>query len=236
MKILTWNCNGALRNKFDNLSDFNADIIVIQECENPAETKHKGYIKWAENHLWIGDSKNKGIGIFAKENIELKKLNWSDNYKAHKVKHFLPCSVNGDFNLLAIWTHNNKSPTFGYIGQLWKYLQVNKSNLNKSLIIGDFNSNKIWDKCDRCWNHSDVVNELNEIGIESLYHNYWKEEQGIETKPTFFLHRKLEKPYHIDYVFGSTEFINGLKKMEFGEIDEWLKVSDHLPIISEFEN
>ena len=149
MKILTWNCNGALRNKFDNLTDFNADIIVIQECENPAETKHKEYIKWAENHLWIGDTKNKGIGIFAKKNIVLKKLNWSDNYKDHKVKHFLPCSVNGNFNLLAIWTHSNKSPTFGYIGQLWKYLQVNKSNLNKSLIIGDFNSNKIWDKWDR---------------------------------------------------------------------------------------
>ena len=235
MKIITWNCNGALRKKFENLSDFNADINVIQECENPAETKHKEYNEWAENYLWIGDTKNKGIGIFAKKNINLKRLNWSDNYKDHKVKHFLPCSVNGDFDLLAVWNHSNKSPTFGYIGQLWKYLQVNKTNLNKSLIIGDFNSNKIWDKWDRWWNHSDVVTELYEIGIESLYHKYWKEEQGTETQPTFFLHRKLEKPYHIDYVFGSNEFINGLKKMEFGKVSDWLKVSDHLPIICEFE-
>lgn len=77
--------------------------------------------------------------------------------------------------------------------------------------------------------------ELNEIGIESLYHKYWKEEQGTETRPTFFLHRKLEKQYHIDYVFSSKEFINGLKKMEFGKVSDWLKVSDHLPIICEFE-
>jgi hypothetical protein len=35
-----------------------------------------------------------------------------------------------DFNLLAVWTHRNNSPNFGYIGQLWKYLQVNKDKLN----------------------------------------------------------------------------------------------------------
>ena len=234
MKILTWNCNGALRKKFEILLDFNADINIIQECENPAETKHLEYNNWAENYLWIGDSKNKGIGIFAKKEIKLKKLNWSDKFKDHKVKYFLPCSTNGNFNLLAVWTHSNKSPTFGYIGQLWKYLQVNKQNLNESLIIGDFNSNKIWDKWDRWWNHSDVVNELKEIGIESLYHKINNEEQGEETKPTFFLQRKLEKPYHIDYVFGSSYFSKNLKEFNIGKIENWLEISDHLPIMCEF--
>ena len=54
---------------------------------------------------------------------------------------------------------------FGYIGQMWKYLQLNKDNIrNKNIIIGgDFNSNKIWDVWDRWWNHSDVFNELEEL-------------------------------------------------------------------------
>lgn len=236
MKVLTWNCNGALRKKFENLLDFNADINIIQECENPAETKHKEYNDWAENYLWIGDTKNKGIGVFANKNIELQKLNWSDNFKGHKVKHFLPCSINGEFDLLAIWTHSNNSPTFGYIGQFWKYLQVNKKNLTKAIIIGDLNSNAIWDKWDRWWNHSDVVNELKEIGIESFYHKFKKEGQGKESQPTFFLHRKLGKPYHIDYVFGSKEFSNGLKNVEIGDMEKWLQISDHLPMICEFNN
>ncbi|SMC87060.1 endonuclease/exonuclease/phosphatase family protein [Cellulophaga tyrosinoxydans] len=235
MKILTWNCNGALRNKLDDIIALNADINVIQECENPAKIKQSAYTEWAENYLWIGDSKNKGIGIFAKKNINLKQLEWSDNYKDHKVKHFLACRINDDFDIIAVWNHSNNSPTFAYIGQFWKYLQINKSNLKKCIILGDFNSNAIWDKWDRWWNHSDVVGELKHIGIESLYHKFFNEIQGNERLPTFFLHRKLEKPYHIDYVFGSAEFTTTLKYLEIGKIDSWLTKSDHLPITCEFE-
>src|SRR6478752_6845715 len=129
MKIITWNCNGAFRKKFEHLDSLNADILVIQECENPRESKDLKYSEWAKNHFWIGDTKNKGLGVFAKENIQLELLDWSDIYKDHKVKHFLPCLINQEFKLIAVWTHQNKSPNFGYIGQFWKYLQINKDKL-----------------------------------------------------------------------------------------------------------
>ena len=74
MKIVTWNCNGALRNKFENLKVFDADVYIIQECENPELTKHKEYKEWGNNHLWIGDSKNKGIGIFTRNEFSLKQI------------------------------------------------------------------------------------------------------------------------------------------------------------------
>ncbi len=62
MKIISWNCNGALRKKFQHVADLNADIYIIQECEDPTKANHTAYSKWANNHLWIGDNKNKGIG------------------------------------------------------------------------------------------------------------------------------------------------------------------------------
>ena len=235
MKVVTWNCNGALRKKFENLLDLDAELYVIQECENPNEARHREYSEWAKNHLWIGDTKNRGLGIFARNDININRLDWSNAYKDHTVKHFLPCTVNGDFKLLAVWTHQNNSPNFGYIGQFWKYLQVNKKKLGKTLIAGDFNSNAIWDEWDRWWNHSNVVNELNEIGIESLYHKFTAEEQGKETQPTFYLHRRPDRPYHIDYIFGSQELSSRIAKVEIGQIDKWIKISDHLPMICEFD-
>lgn len=74
---------------------------------------------------------------------------------------------------------------------------------------------------------------MNEIGITSLYHKYWNEEQSKETRPTFFLQKNLNKPYHIDYVFGCEDFTSRLKTMEIEVAHKWLGLSDHLPIISE---
>lgn len=226
MKILTWNCAGAFRKKFMLLAKFDADIVVVQECEDPGRTKDNNYRKWASNYLWIGDNKNKGLGIFARDNVKLEKLDWDSG----GLKYFIPCKINNDFNIVGAWCHGANSPTFGYIGQLWKYLQLHKSKLGKSVIVGDLNSNVIWDKWDRWWNHSDVVRELCELKIESLYHKYFSEEQGKEIQPTFYLHRNQHKPYHIDYVFGSAEVAASLALFAVGKSEPWLETSDHMPV------
>lgn len=235
LKIVTWNCNGAFRNKFEKLLELDADIYVIQECEDPSCCINQEYQLFAANSLWIGDNKHKGLGIFAKPGIHLEKLNWSNVYQDHSVKYFLPCSVNGSFDLLAIWAHSNKSPTFGYIGQLWKYLQINLENMDQIILIGDLNSNAIWDKWDRWWNHSDVLNLLEKKGIKSIYHYFKNEKQGEETIPTFFHRKNIKTAYHIDYIFSSAETLEKLKYFEIGNSNDWLKVSDHFPLVSDFD-
>nr|MBC7613897.1 endonuclease/exonuclease/phosphatase family protein [Pseudopedobacter sp.] len=232
LKIITWNCNGAFRKKFEFLDFFDSDILIIQECEDPEKSTDLEYKKWAINYLWIGDSKNKGLGVFAKPSVKIEKLNWENKGE----KHFIPCRINNNFNLLAAWCHGANSPTFGYIGQLWKYLQMNKSKLNKSIIAGDFNSNVIWDRWDRWWNHSDCVRELKELNIESVYHNYFQEIEGEESRPTFYLQRNLLKSYHIDYIFASNDFHSKIKNLEIGTFENWLKISDHMPIVLTLEN
>lgn len=208
-------------------------MYVIQECENPAHTQDKHYKAWATNYLWTGDLPQKGLGIFARQGIALQQLNWPNLYEGYPVKHFLPCSLNSQLTLLAVWAHHNNSPTFGYIGQVWKYLQLNGHRLHNALLAGDFNSNAIWDTWDRWWNHSDVVRALQETGIESLYHSYTKEAQGQETQATLYHQRKTNKPYHIDYIFGSQEAAAALKQLLVGEPKTWLQHSDHMPLYCE---
>ena len=228
MRIITWNCNGALRRKFHKIEQFKADIVIIQECENPEQTADKIYKKWASNFLWIGENKNKGLGIFCKDPLKLTHNKWETN----GTKYFISANINKRFNIVAAWNHHANSPNFGYIGQFWKYLQANKHLMTSSIIIaGDFNSNKIWDEWDRWWNHSDVVRELEDINIRSLYHEHFKELQGKEKTPTLYLQRNVKKPYHVDYVFADRKTFGKIKNIEIGKRSEWLKCSDHMPII-----
>lgn len=54
MRIVSWNCAGKFREKFQSILPLNADIYVIQECENPAESICVSYKEFAQNYLWIG--------------------------------------------------------------------------------------------------------------------------------------------------------------------------------------
>ncbi|MEI7843783.1 MAG: endonuclease/exonuclease/phosphatase family protein [Gallionellaceae bacterium] len=228
MRIISWNCNGALRKKLHQLVKLDADIHVVQECEDPAQSKDDHYKTWAENYIWVGSNKNKGLGVFASKDIQLSLLKWDSDV----LEYFLPCRINGAITLLAVWTRQANSPTFGYIGQMWKYLQKHKLQLptTKTILCGDLNSNARWDVWDRWWNHSDVVMELEQSGIKSLYHYQNDELQGKESQPTFYMYRKLERPYHIDYAFLSSDLLTS-SAVSIGKPDEWLEFSDHMPVV-----
>ena len=55
MKIVSWNCAGAFREKYTSIIEEDADIYVICECENPAKQDENDYPKFAgDNYFWTG--------------------------------------------------------------------------------------------------------------------------------------------------------------------------------------
>lgn len=72
---------------------------------------------------------------------------------------------------------------------------------------------------------------LMNYNIYSLYHEQNKQNHGKETKATFYMQRKLEKPYHIDYCFASKKIINKGFDIKVGDYYDWIGYSDHTPLI-----
>jgi exonuclease III len=233
VKVVTWNCGGAFRKKNVLVERaFEPDVLVVQECEDPAKST-EDYRKWAGSYVWTGTTKNRGIGVFDRTGAGLRALEWD----AHGLESFLPVVVGGDLTVIGVWTRYANSPNFRYIGQVWKYIQIHRETISSAkplLVCGDLNSNTRWDEWDRWWNHSDVVRELQELGLTSLYHRHFQEAQGAESRPTLFHRRNLEKPYHVDYAFASEGlFKEASGALEVGDVTIWLEQSDHMPLAFE---
>ena len=85
----------------------------------------------------------------------------------------------------------------------------------------------------RIGNHTDMVEMLRNHDITSIYHNQNNQKQGEEIQHTFFMYRKEEKPYHIDYFFTSKHFKKENTSLTIERFSDWKELSDHVPLILE---
>lgn len=233
MKIISWNCNMAFRKKIALILSYMPDILVVQECEHPDK------INFDENNkpnsiLWFGKNLNKGLGIFSFSNYRLRVLDIHNE----AFRMIIPVAVEGGketFNLFAIWANNPHDEDGAYIEQVWKAVHYYDSLLktSNSILVGDFNSNVIWDRKGKECTHQNMVSKLESRGIFSIYHKYHNQQQGQELHPTLYLYRHRNRPYHIDYCFAS-ECFKKVDSVMVGEYDQWIQYSDHMPIIITF--
>ena len=230
MKIISWNCNGKFSTKFPAILEEDADIYVIQECENPLIIDSEEYVDFASNYFWVGENQYYGLGIFAKDNVKLELMDLDDK----GFRYFIPVNVNDDFNLLGVWTNPNMegTKTIYYPKEITNYYEEHKDSgfFNEDMIIcGDFNCD-VRLKGTHARNVYEVIEKLSQCGLVDIYHYLTSEKEGEETKPTFYMYRHLNKPYHLDHIFSSSDKI---KDFEIGDADKWLQLSDHVPLIFE---
>ena len=236
MKLVTWNCQGAFRKKAEAILELKPDILVIQECEHPDKLEFNSTVPKPNDIFWYSDGGKKGIGVFSYLDYKFELLpEFNPGYR-----YIIPINVKGNgqtFTIFAVWAMNDKENYDArYIGQVWLAINYYKDFLNDAtILIGDFNSNKIWDYKGRVGNHTDVVSNLALKGIYSVYHKYFNFEHGEEKHPSFYLQRNKNKPYHIDYCFVSLELLKKVKKFEIGEYENWISFSDHVPLTINFD-
>lgn len=226
----------AFRKKAAFILAHQPDILVVPECENPERLKFTEQRLVPKDMMWYGNNPNKGLGVFSYSDYKLCLLDCHNP----NFKNILPIAVTGgkvDFILFAIWANNPEDKDGHYVTQIWKAIKYYEQLLdeNKTILIGDFNSNTIWDKPRREGNHSTVVERLKSKQILSAYHTFHNQVQGKEEHPTWFMYRHQNKPYHLDYCFASKYFMENLKNVTIGCYDDWSAHSDHKPLIVEFD-
>src|SRR3989338_2615674 len=137
MRIVSWNCKMAYRNKEEYMIKYSPDIAIIPECDSIDEQTNK--------RMWFGENKKKGLGIFSYSNYEFE---MSQKYNP-SFRYVIPIKVTGqiNFTILAVWAMNEPiNVKQRYIGQVFSAIKYYKELLDQPIIIiGDFNWNVIWD-------------------------------------------------------------------------------------------
>ena len=232
IRIASWNCAGAFRNKVARTLELDADAYVIQEAEQPA--KYVDLLPYGSPVVYdVLPGFPKGLHVFARPGFKLTVTRPA----AHPdYAHVIPMTVNTpeghEFDLWAVWTLDAKPREASYVGQAHLALDVLREGLRPhTVMIGDFNSNSIWDTMRRR-NHTTLVERLAGFGLKSAYHALTGDAQGEEKQPTFYLHRSEAKPFHIDHCFTDLEVVD----VTIGSFAAWsgLKssggISDHVPV------
>lgn len=226
----------AYRKKAGYILSQKPDIVIVPECEHPDKLQFPAGTRLPKDVYWAGTNLHKGLGVFSYSTYRFR---LHPSYDA-SFKNILPLIVTGgkiDFTLFAIWANNPADKGYEYVGQVWKALSYYDKLLkgDKTILVGDFNSNTIWDKPKREGNHSAVVNLLANKKIHSLYHQFYNQQQGKEKHNTLFMYRHKDKPYHLDYCFASADFADKIIRVKVGTHKKWCGLSDHTPLTVEFD-
>lgn len=233
MKIISWNCNCAFRNKYTLLPE--ADILIIPESESPEFLQKHDCILPFVSHIWSGKSTHKGLSVFTRVPWQAK---IADFYN-EKFKYIIPVEISDGiktFILWAVWTQSDGNDSYnGYVVIATQAMQYYKKYLNEdSLIIGDFNSNARWNKnFKQEFNHENLVCFMQQRGFYSLYHRRGNHLHGEEKEATIYMYKDLKRPYYIDYAFMHEALLAQATDFKIGEFSQWIKYSDHMPLFIE---
>jgi exodeoxyribonuclease-3 len=206
MRIVTWNCQMGLDKKVDALLTLNPDVAVVPECSEKSAIalRQRGF-----NSLWFGFNPHKGLGVICRQDCALRALPQPEQ------KWIAPVEVNAPtpFTLIAVWACQiGTKRADNYIGQVYQALTAHPEWFSQRPVVlaGDLNSNKIWDAHQKVGNHSAVVKLLDEHGLVSAYHDWFREPQGEESRHTMFFYRRDERTFHsITSSFRATFRANG---------------------------
>ena len=131
---------------------------------------------------------------------------------------------------VGVWTHQPNNAHQHYNAVAWEAMSacVAASEGLPVVAAGDFNSSPGVSGQER--DSAQFLERMRkELGLVSVYHHFFGEKHGAETRATFYFHWKESKPFHIDYCFIPEGWVDRLAGVEVGTFAAW-RQSDHRPL------
>lgn len=155
MRIVSWNCSMALYKKRHLLDALLPDVAIVQEMSK--KDIESGEYPFA---AWVGSNPHKGLGVIGFRAGSYKITELADP----ALPWHIPFSVDG-LNVVALWAHQ-ATPDLRYVRVTHEIVNRHAGFLGsgRGLIIGDFNSNTIWDGHHPGRNHPMLVEKAERIG------------------------------------------------------------------------
>jgi hypothetical protein len=227
MRLVSWNVCDGFNRKFGHLERLRPDIAVLQEVR-------PGCLDFAglkDRSLWLGGEGRKGLATIGYGGWSL-----SPGPTAPE-RWFLPVvAANGAerIHLVAVWVDSSTDcgpPTLSALSKLEPFLRA-----APSCLVGDFNQSVTLDaRKGPGRRFADVLARLESLGMTSAWHAAKGEVHGRESRATLYWTWNLDRPFHIDFAFGSAEMRVG--EAEIGTHEKYVagRISDHVPLIVDYE-
>ena len=222
MRLITWNCCWKVEQKLTALLAEAPDVAVIQECSKAALDKlPDGY-----RGLWLGGAVNHGLGLICREP-------WTaTNVLAAEQPLFVRVDIAGPrpFRLIAAWNCPPKGTT--YLANLRNFFIAHEDWLDSpdTVLAGDLNSQEGCSLDRGRYRHRNLEEGLRAKGLVDTYAAV-RGSQSLQTRePTHHHQWKLDKPFHVDYIFAPEAWLPSICSITIGAPAFWSRLSDHSPV------
>jgi hypothetical protein len=237
LRIVSWNCAGALHRKLDHLLALEPDIAIVPEACQPERLR----LPDGATFDWVGRLPFKGLGVFSFGDWRIERLMPHEP----RLEWILPVVVTGElsFTLMAVWAMNHRAHQKRVEG--WPLQQplaaadayALDAHRLPIIVAGDFNGATTWDTPRRPA-FAQLIGRYGEIGLTSAYHHVSGDQFGLERQPThWWRDRKETGPtYHIDYAFIPNAWLDAAA-LTIGGFNPWVTNagSDHAPLILDLD-
>jgi exodeoxyribonuclease-3 len=150
----------AFRKKAEFILTEQPDILIVPECENQERLAFGLESQQRTDKFWYGNNPHKGIRVFSFGDFKIKRLDIHNP----DFKYVLPLSIYNEKINLTVFAIRLQKPEKQdcYTEQVWNAVHFYGNLLDNDIVIlvGDFNSNSIWNKPNRIYNHTNLVDYL----------------------------------------------------------------------------